>query len=92
MQIRDWSTKRVIGVVLSYWTILALVLGVSCYRRGKAAIAAYQASHPGQRDFLVEINSGWSGWVILVLTLLPPVALIGYRLAVQRRVGPRPAV
>ena len=92
MRIKDWRTRRIIAVVLGYWTILALLLGVSCYRRGKAAVAAYQASHPEHGDFLVEINSGWNGWVILVLALIPPVALIGYRLAVRKRVGPRPAV
>ena len=66
-RIRDWRTRVVIAAVLSYWTALLVVLGVSCYRRGAAAMTAYQATHPAQHDFLVSVDSGVSPWVILAL-------------------------
>lgn len=92
MRIQEWRTRRVVALVLGYWTALLVLVGVSCYRNGTAAMKAYQSMHPGQGDFLVTFDPGWNPWFVAAFLVVPPIGLVGYRAWARRPKGTRPAV
>ena len=91
MNISEWRTRRIVAVILGYWIGLFVLLGVACYHRATAYMAAYERQHPEQHNVLFIFDDGFDERLIAALIIVPPLAFLAYREWSRRRSLP-PAV